>query len=202
MPETKNIETEIKIKIDNIEEFVNLLISKKASYQGRDFQRTTRIDTPNLDLQKKSIFLRVRSGLGNTVTLKVKKEENKNFKLRDEYETEVKDISILSEIFSILGFDRHFIMEKYRANFSLGGLEISVDELPFGIFAEFEGSQEEINKVVKELGLEASERITVTYWHIFDEYKKERGLTDENIVFPEGYESRIMKLDLAKNKNY
>ena len=99
-----NIETEIKIKIDNPNTFISELIEKKAVFKGKDFQRTIRMDTPNMDLQKKGIFLRVCSGLGNAITLKVKKEENKDFKLRDEYETKVEDINVLSRIFSILGF--------------------------------------------------------------------------------------------------
>ncbi len=195
-----NIETEIKIKIDNPNTFISELIEKKAVFKGKDFQRTIRMDTPNMDLQKKGIFLRVCSGLGNAITLKVKKEENKDFKLRDEYETKVEDINVLSRIFSILGFSKHFVMEKYRANFLHKNVMISIDELPFGIYVEFEGEPKDINSVVKELGFENSERITATYWHLFDNYLRKNNLSGENIIFPKNYKSQIMDLEIPKSQ--
>lgn len=191
---TELIETEVKIKINNLEDFVDELLKSGAVFEGKDFQKTIRMDTPNLDLEKRKVFLRVRSGLGSIVTLKVKKDENKDFKLRDEYETEVKDINILTQIFTVLGFNKHFIMEKYRANYSYKGVEISVDELPFGIYVEFEGTKEGINNALKVFGFDNTERITITYWHIFDEIKKGNPSLGENIIFPKGYKSKLMEL--------
>ena len=187
------IEIEVKIKISNLKDFVAKLRKTGAVFKGKDFQKTIRMDTPDLDLEKRKIFLRVRSGLGNTLTLKVKKEEDKDFKLRDEYETEIKDLKVLTRIFSLLGFSKHFVMEKYRADFSYGGVEISVDELPFGTYVEFEGTKEAINKALKVFGLDKTERITVTYWHIFDEIRKKNPSLEENIVFPKGYKSKLMQ---------
>jgi len=132
--QNKNIETEIKIKLDNLESFVSELLEMKATVVGKDLQRTVRMDTPNMDLEKKKLFLRVRSGFANIVTLKVKNNDNKDFMQRDEYETEVKDIETLSDIFSILCFSKRLILEKYRANFVLQDVKISVDEVPFGIY--------------------------------------------------------------------
>ena len=191
---TELIETEVKIEINNLKGFVAKLLENGTVFKDKDFQRTVRMDTPGLNLEKRKVFLRVRSGLGNTVTLKVKKEENKNYKLRDEYETEVKDINVLTQIFTILGFSKHFVMEKYRANYSYEGVEISVDELPFGIYVEFEGTKEGINNALKVFGLDKTKRITVTYWHIFDEIKKKNPSLGENIVFPKGYKSKLMVL--------
>jgi len=195
----KNIEIEIKVEIDNLENFISKLLKTNAKFLGRDFQRTVRMETPNMDLEKKKLFLRVRSGFGNIVTLKVKNKDNKNFMQRDEYETEVKDIDTLSEIFSILGFSKRLILEKYRVNFLFKEVKISIDELPFGIYVELEGDENYINEVAEELGLDTTKGITVTYWDLFEDYKKQKNiLNEESIIFPKNYNSQIMKLDFPQ----
>lgn len=197
--QSKYIETEIKIQLFDLKTLVSNLIKVNATFLGKDFQRTVRMDTPDMDLEKKGLFLRVRSGFGNTVTLKVKNKEVKDFMQRDEYETEVKDLRVLSDIFSILGFSKQLILEKYRANFLYRGVKISIDELHFGTYVELEGDENKINNVAKELGLDMSDRINVTYWDLFEDYKKRNNIqSQENIVFPRNYKSQIMKLNLLQ----
>lgn len=61
-----NKEIEIKIKIDNINEFENKVKCLQPQVIDEVFQRTTRFDTNNGDLEKRGIFVRVRSGSENT----------------------------------------------------------------------------------------------------------------------------------------
>lgn len=187
----KQIETEIKIELKDIDLILDLL-KKKAVFEGKTFQRTIRMDTPNMDLEKKKIFLRVRSGFKNIVTLKINKKKTDKFFQRDEYETEVKDVNLLSEIFSLLGFNKKLVMEKYRAIFKYQETTLCLDELPFGIFLEIEGKEDDITKVIKELNLGLEKKIIVSYWDLFTKYKKENNILDQkNIIFPEGYKSKF-----------
>jgi len=187
------MEKEIKIKLTDLLAIVSLLDQKKARLIGKSFQRTTRMDTPGMELEKKGVFLRVRSGFENTVTLKRKISDNKDVFERQEIETEVKDIDKLADIFDILGFSKRLILEKYRMEFDYKGLKIALDELPFGFYVELEGEPEKIAEVAKELNLDISKKIIVTYWDLFEDFKKETGTKGESIIFSKNYKSVLLK---------
>jgi len=186
----KNIEKEIKIKVRDLVKISEKLKQKKAKFMGTAFQRTVRFDTESCDLEKNKTFIRVRSGFDNVVTLKKKIKTNDNVFERVELETEVSDIEIMREIFHNLGYTREFVMEKYRTNWEYNETVISFDEMPFGLYVEIEGEEKKIFETADELGLDLSNKITVTYWDLFEQYKSKTGQTGENIVFPDGYISR------------
>jgi len=181
------IEKEIKVEVKNPKEFISLLDQKNIKKINEGFQRTTRMDTPNLDLEKRGMFLRVRTGGKNIVTLKKKIKSDREIFERQELETEVKDTDLLADIFANLGFAKRFIMEKYRVDYEYKGTKISLDELPFGVFVEIEGEPENIKDVAGELNLDLSNKIIATYWDLFEDYKKKVNQKGENIVFPSNY---------------
>ena len=186
-------EKEIKLKIENPSELISKLNSLKARFVSKSFQRTTRMDTETMDLEKNRTFLRVRSGSKNIVTLKKKLGENAEVFERQEIETEVKDIEKLADIFGGLGFTKRLILEKYRADFDFHNVKISIDELPFGFYVELEGDPKNIFEVANELDLNTKNKITVTYWDLFEDYKKETGTKGESIIFPKSYKSVLLK---------
>lgn len=145
-----------------------------------------------MDLEKKGVFLRVRSGSKNTVTMKEKIGEDKNVRSRKETEFEISDVDQMAYILGKLGFTFVRIMEKYRINLQYKGAILSIDEMPFGMYLEIEGSEEGVGKIASELGYSNSDKILGTYWEVFEEYKKENNLTGENIVFPENYKSQLL----------
>lgn len=181
------IEKEIKIEVKNPKELLSFLAQKGIKKVSEGFQRTIRMDTPNLDLEKRGTFLRVRTGGKNIVTLKKKIKSSGEVFERQELETEVKDPELFADIFAELGFARRFIMEKYRIDYKYKNTKISLDELPFGVFVEIEGDPENIKNVVKELNLDLINKITVTYWDLFEDYKKKMNLKGEDIVFSTNY---------------
>ena len=60
-------------------------------------------------------------------------------RLRQEIEFEVSDFAIARAFLEALGYQVMMIYEKYRAAYDLDGVEISLDELPYGTFVEIEG---------------------------------------------------------------
>ena len=75
-------------------------------------------------------------------------------------------------------------MEKYRQKWHLKNAEISIDRLPkMGNFVEIEGKKKAIRKVVKILGLNFKDGITATYWDLWEDYRKKKGIKNENIIF-------------------
>jgi adenylate cyclase, class 2 len=181
------IEKEIKVEVKNPQQLLSLLAQKNVKKKSEGFQRTTRMDTPNLDLEKRGTFLRVRTGGKDIVTLKKKIKSTGEVFERQELETEVKDPELLADIFADLGFGKRYIMEKYRIDYEYKNTKISLDELPFGVFVEIEGEPENIKGVAEELKLDLSNKIIVTYWDLFEDYKKKMNQKGENIVFPANY---------------
>lgn len=185
------IEKEIKLKVKDYKALLETLLKNGAVILNKSKEKTIRFDTPNMDLEKRGVFLRVRSGSKNTITMKEKFGEDKNIRSRKETEFEIGDVNQMAYILEKLGFTFIRIMEKYRINLQYKGAILSIDEMPFGMFLEIEGVEEVVGQISSELGYLESDKILETYWGLFEEYKKENNLTGDNIVFPENYKSQL-----------
>jgi adenylate cyclase class 2 len=190
------VEKEIKIQISDISELITLLSSLGAEFISREFQRTFLLDTTDSKLKSQGMFLRVRSGVPNTVTLKKKIKQDINVRERIEYETDVKDVKTMLTIFESLGFTNKRIMEKYRVNFAFNNTVVSVDEMPFGFYAEIEGNESDISEVVKLLKIDPDKKILITYWDIWEDYKNKNNVSGEDIIFSANYESTTFNINL------
>ena len=181
-----HIEKEIKIPID-IETVKRILNNKEFKIEKNSLQRTIRMDTKNLDLEKRDIFLRVREdNKEKVITLKNKvhgKDNEGKITAREEYETEVGDTEIVKDILNILGFNKEWIMEKYRIEGKYKGITVTFDEVPFGVYMEIEGEGNQIEDICKELELDFSKRIVDTYTDLWNEYREKNNIEDENMVF-------------------
>lgn len=180
-----SIEIEIKFKIKDLLELEKKIISEGGKELHKDiFQKTIRMDTSEESLIKRGVFLRVRDGEKKIMTVKSNLSGNdERFKERQELEIEVSDVDMAEGMMTELGFTKKWIMEKYRTEYELYGTILALDRLPFGNYLEIEGDKDSIEEAIKILGLENEERITSTYWHIFDDYKKDNNLKGEDIVF-------------------
>jgi adenylate cyclase class 2 len=195
------VEKEIKLRINDLGLLINKLTTEKAVFIGKALQRTVRFDNQENSLESNGTFLRVRSGFENVITVKRKvKDDSGDVFKREEFETRVDDIEMIRKMLNALGFNREYVMEKYRMEWELDGVNISIDELPFGFFVEIEGEEKKIFEVAQKLNLDVNERIIVTYWDIFAEYKKEYDLIGENIEFERDHKSVIDKIFIPVDK--
>ena len=172
-----NKEIEIKIKIDQ-ELFKNFTKNKPFH-----FEKTYGYFTENYGNMVKGIFPRIKD-MGNTalVSVKVKVENNSKMFERDEYEFEIESSKVESArlMFKALGYCIEHVFEKRRYILeSLNNCDFVIDELPFGYFVELEGSEEDIEKSIKELNLEDNIKINGAYLKLWENYKKENNLTGE-----------------------
>lgn len=177
-----NREIEIKFKVKSSDSIRRILKKQGAKFIGKAFEKTLRFDTPNDELARNKKFLRIKTGFKNVITFK-KKIATKKFKEREEIEFEIEDPKKMRVILENLGFTKVRIMEKYREKWQLGNTEIVIDRLPMGNFIEIEGKEKSIRKVVNILGLDFKNRITETYWDLWKEYAKRKGIKDKNITF-------------------
>lgn len=181
----ENKEIEVKFKIENIDDIIEKI--KKVGGWGGDeiFQKTIRLDTPNDDLEKKGIFLRVRKEVADTMTVKIKNKHNDNFFEREEYEIKIEDADKAALMLKAVGFLKERILEKYRREFSFekSDTHVVVDRLPFGNYIEIEGSTTEIEKMIESLSLDSKKRIINTYWDLWRDFSEKNGRDKENITF-------------------
>ena len=183
------IENEIKIRLEYPESTILQLREAGAIFEGVALERTTRVDTEDKTLERKGIFLRVRDGFSNTITMKEKVGEDTTIKKRFETEFEIEDIDKMINIFKRIGLTYLCIMEKYRMRWLYQNTIITIDELPFGIYMEIEGEEQQILQIKKSLMLDDQPSIIETYWKLNEQFNP----NNPDITFPAGYEFVLMK---------
>lgn len=190
-----NKEIEIKICLEDKEGLQKKLLTLGWKAVNTVFHKTYLVTTPNEGLFKKGIYPRVRiEGDKTRFTIKVKPVEQKGiddremkFFQREEHEIWVEDAEELVRMLAILGLTEVLVDEKYRQTWEseeLANLSVVIDTLPFGCYMEIEGQKEEIDQMIKKLGLENKERITIAYRRVYQDYCKKMGIKEEKkLVF-------------------
>ena len=101
-----------------------------------------------------------------------------SIKYQREDETEINDADAMHSILAGLGFTPVLVYEKRRETWLLGSVEIVLDELPFGVFMEIEGNEDEINDIERRLAIEELEVEKLTYPQLTMKY----GTPSGNVV--------------------
>lgn len=186
------VEKELKFKVLDFERLLNYLLKNGAEVLSKSKETTIRLDTPDKNLENKGIFLRVRSGSKNTITLKEKKHTDRNLRERKETEFEIEDVNKMAYILRSLGFTYARIMEKFRINFKYKGAVLSLDEMPFGFYIEIEGNEKQIESIARELGYKEEDKIVDTYWELFSRLSAQKKIHRRNITFDRNYSSSLL----------
>ena len=120
--------------------------------------------------------LRLRRVNGRALlTFKQRFPGTSSIKHQREEETEVADADALAAILRSLEFRPALVYEKRRTRWQLGKAEIAMDELPFGLFMEIEGSEKDITQVEKQLGAEGLPAVIETYPMLTSQLGQKRG---------------------------
>jgi predicted adenylyl cyclase CyaB len=159
------LEIEVKIKIEHLAQTEENILSQGASIvKERHFYDDTFYDYPSQELRKKHHALRVRKiDKKAFLTFKGPKQKSRKFKIREEYETEVKNERHLRKILKSLGLQPVFQYAKFRTVFRKKRLIICLDETPVGNFIELEGQQNEIVKFAQALDFSKEDFIKLDY---------------------------------------
>jgi len=169
------LEIEVKIRINDSLKIQKKLLSLGAEiYKPRYFEENILYDFPEKTLTKRNQALRLRTiGGKNLLTYKGELQKSRKFKIRKEYETEVKDKKQLQKIISSLGLKQIFTYQKYRTEFRVKNLKIYLDETKAGEFLELEGDREDIVKFTKKMGFSKSDFIKTDYISLIKELEKQ-----------------------------
>lgn len=173
------VEIEVKIRVDDIPTLQKKILSLKAQLdKERSYEKNTLFDFPSLSLFKKRQALRLRiTGKKAYLTFKGSPEKSRKFKIRKEFETEVKNLGQMRKILKSLGLIPVFSYQKHRTVYRKKRLKICLDETEIGNFMELEGERNEIVQFTKALGIPKKEFIKLDYVQLL---KKERDKTSKD----------------------
>ncbi|MGD2245117.1 MAG: class IV adenylate cyclase [Candidatus Aminicenantes bacterium] len=159
------LEIEVKIQIKNPELMSQKILDLGATqHRARFFEENTLYDYPDQTLTKKRQAVRLRTTHQTAfLTFKDHPQKSRTFKIREEFETEVKNALQMKKIMKSLGLVPSFEYKKFRTVFRAKNLKICVDELPIGSFIELEGEQNHIVRFAESLGFSRKDFIKKDY---------------------------------------
>lgn len=129
-----------------------------AKRRGEEFEENTLYTGPGLEQRNRVLRVRRLDGGRSAIfTFKESIADSSGIKHRREDETTVEDSDALAAILDALGYTPAVIYEKRRETWLIAGVEVVVDELPFGMYVEIEGVEESILKAERLLELTATE---------------------------------------------
>jgi adenylate cyclase class 2 len=189
-------ELEVKFYLTALTPLENRLKALKAELaQPRVHEINLRFDTPDLLLTRTLRVLRLRRDTQAIVTYKGPGEEKDGVRLRQELEFTVGDFDMARVFFEALGYQVSVIYEKYRAVYDLGEAHITLDEMPYGNFAEIEGPDgKTIQETARLLDLDWETRILDSYLVLFDRVKSTLGLAFRDLAF-ENFKGVVVPAD-------
>ncbi|MDH7512519.1 MAG: class IV adenylate cyclase [Clostridiales bacterium] len=167
------VEIEVKIRLDDLEKTKAALLKLGAKIEKERFlEENTLYDLSSQTLRQKRCALRFRKVQNKAfLTFKGAPQKSRRFKVREEFETEVKNEKHLRKILRSLGFFPVFSYQKFRTVYRKGRLKVCLDETEAGNFLEVEGEKSDIAKFVRCLGFSRADLIKKDYVELFCEQK-------------------------------
>lgn len=170
------IETERKYRLSEkrLEEIVAKLNELGARFDKEVFEVNYQHRGGQMDERGATLRLR-KIGDFSVLTYKEKVKNEAGTKQKIEFETSVSDVDATEKIIEHLGYKLTAVYEKRRKYWKLNDVEVVLDELPFGLFMEIEGTEETIEVAEKQLGLKDIEREPRGYPRLTVKYGKMNG---------------------------
>lgn len=194
-------EVEAKFHVRRLED-----LEKRVLEQGgvltspRTLETNLRFDTPDGQLRRGHRVLRLRRDSVVTLTYKGSGAVDDGIRSRPELEVGVADLEQARAVLEGLGYIVIFRYEKYRTTYRMGGVEIMLDELPYGNFVELEGDEDQLRPTAAKLGLRWGAVIPEGYHTLFESLRSALDLPFEDLTFDNFAQTsaRIEHLDLAQ----
>jgi adenylate cyclase class 2 len=146
-----------------------------AESRGEEFEENTLYAGPGLERGNRVLRLRRVRGGRSIFTFKESMAGAAGIKRRREDETAVADPEALAAILEALGYTPTAVYEKRRETWLVAGVEVVIDELPFGQFIEIEGAEELILEAERQLELGATRVESKSYPQLTLEHGARRG---------------------------
>lgn len=178
-------EIEVKFLIKDYEGFTHKIQNLGLiCARPRTHELNLRYDTPDQRLVSARQVLRLRKDDLARLTFKGPGVLQEDVLTRKEIEVVVSDFDATNRLLEALGYQVVLMYEKYRANYLIGELVLSLDETPFGVFVELEGeSPAQVKSSANVLGLAWEKRINLSYSTLLGLYNHNTGNTFRDLSF-------------------
>jgi len=168
---TAILEREIKLRFETPEAARTAILRAGATpVRCRRLQEDCLLDTADETLRRHRCVLRVRVESGRSVLTYKGPVQPSLVKAR---------VAILQQ----LGFQTWFRYQKYREEFALDDVIVTVDETPVGTFVEIEGGDRGIHETAEVLGRGPSDYLLDSYRRIYLRHCEECGVTPADMLF-------------------
>lgn len=187
--EKRYLEVEAKLLVEDFRPVEGRLAQLGAiTRHPRTFERNIRYEDGPGSLTPSGIVLRLRQDDRVRLTYKGPAEAaselaGQGLQARFEAEVTVDDFATMDLILRRLGFRPAMIYEKYRTTYELNGVEVLLDEMPYGRFVEVEGEPGAIQATIAALGLTDHRRFQQSYAVLFDFVRANLGLAFTDLTF-------------------
>jgi adenylate cyclase, class 2 len=156
------IEKKYRLTSRQREQIIHRLTKIGAKQVAEEFEENTLYEGSGIDISRSVLRLR-RVEERALLTYKERFPSASAIKHQREEETEVTDPAATDAILVALGYGPSVVYEKRRTSWSLGKVEIVIDDLPFGPYMEIEGPAKEIIKTEKLLAIKNLRPEDTTY---------------------------------------
>lgn len=184
--EPRHLEVEVKFMLRDLAPIRGRLVDMGAEIIApRVFERNVRFDTADEALLARQQLLRLRQDTRVRLTFKgpAAEDTTSEAKVREEIELDVGHFDRMSAVLQRLGFLPIQIYEKYRETYQWRGVEIVLDEMPFGDFIELEGVEADLRPAAEALGLDWSRRILANYLALMELCRRSFNLSFSDLTF-------------------
>lgn len=156
------IEKKYRISKAQLDEVLHGLHQIGAEWRKEEFEENTLYEGNSLDSNRCVLRLR-RVGDAATLTYKERLPIVSDAKHQREEETRIDSAEAMRAILEAIGFRPRLVYEKRRHTWRFEETEIVIDELPFGLFVEIEGSESGIAETERSLGMQHFAAESSTY---------------------------------------
>ena len=168
--------------------------------QERIHEFNLRYDLPDGSLVAQKQVLRLRKDTQAWLTFKGPGVMEEDVLLRKEIEVEVSDFDTTNRLLEALGYKVVMMYEKFRANYLMDNLVLSVDETPLGLFIELEGeSPAQVRKAADALGLDWEARINLSYSALLNIFNQSSGHTFRDLSYAAFQDIKVTPVELGLN---
>ena len=175
------IELEYKFWVKDKKSLIKILDSRANAKKPRQYQSNVMFDNPAGIMQATDGRIRVRT-LGDsgdkTLTYKKPLPPQNGAKREIEYEIKFHDPDRqIEKILEAMEFRPTTSYERFQTRWEVNGVHVTLDEYPFADIIEIEGEKKAIEQLAQKLGFSIKQGLTKPIDTLFQEWRKERGLT-------------------------
>lgn len=151
--------------------------------EPRILEVNIRFDTPQQEFQQSGRVLRLRQDSRVRLTYKDSDKIQSGAMSRREIEFTVSDFDSAKEFLAALGYQVALTYEKYRTTYQMPGVEIMLDEMPYGNFVEIEGDEAQLRPTADKLRLKWEAAIQDSYSGLFAKLRARRHAQVRDLTF-------------------